>query len=101
MKTTVTFVFLFVGLSICTSFADAQVVDSSLGYFPLTTGNMWEYSYRWAILTNYTLYTITIEGDTLMANGKVYKKMARRQLPNNPRQLSFLRIDSSTAKLYN
>jgi hypothetical protein len=78
----------------------AQTVDSALGYFPLHTGDQWEYSYRFAILSSYSLYTITVEGDTLMTNGKVYKKVARKQLPDSSNQYTFIRVDSLSAKLY-
>jgi hypothetical protein len=100
VKSNFTFSILLFALAFSASRSVAQIVDSALAYFPLGNGDQWEYSYRWAIQSNYTLYTIQVDGDTLMSNGRTYKKIVRRQLPNSPIQYTFTRIDSAIANLY-
>jgi Secretion system C-terminal sorting domain len=101
MKPKFIFIIVLVLLYFAPSSVQSQIIDSALGYFPLHNGNRWEYFYHWAAITNGDTYTITVEGDTLMTNGKVYKKMVKRQIPNNLIQSSsFIRIDSLQAKLY-
>ena len=101
MKPRFIFIIVFILLYFSPSSVESQIIDSALGYFPLHNCNRWEYFSRWGAVTNGDTYTITVEGDTLMTNGKLYKKMVNRQIPNNLIQSSsFIRIDSLQAKLY-
>jgi hypothetical protein len=100
MKSGSSLFLLFDLLTICYPHCLGQAVDSSLAYFPFAAGNQWEYSVYAANPSAYVVYTITIEGDTLMANGKVYKKMTHDQPSNGYHSTGFVRMDSSEAKLY-
>jgi len=101
MKPKFIFIIVLILLYFAPSNVESQIIDSALSYFPLHNGDRWEYFYHWAAITNGDTYTITVEGDTLMTNGKLYKKMVNRQIPNNLiKSSSFIRIDSLQAKLY-
>lgn len=101
MKPRFIFIIVFILMYFSPSSVESQVIDSALGYFPLHNNDQWEYFTHWGAVTNGDTYTITIEGDTLMTNGKVYKKMVDRQIPNKSIQsTSFIRVDSLQAKLY-
>jgi hypothetical protein len=80
-----------------------QSLDSALSFYPLNYGDQWIYDY----LPNYLpanpilySYSISIQGDTLMNNSKVYKKRARQVLPDGPITYTYERIDSSNACVF-
>jgi hypothetical protein len=79
----------------------SQSLDSALAYYPMSVGNQWEYGYQVGPSIGYQYYFIvTIESDTLLSNGKVYKKKVQKQLPNGPVNYFFERVDSSTGYIY-
>jgi hypothetical protein len=75
-------------------------IDSAISFYPLQTGNMWQYWYHY-ITTNSsesTYVTTEIIGDTLMPNGKLYEIVEGPLL--NISQSNYLRVDSTTACVY-
>jgi len=92
------------GLVLCalglTNLAPAQTLDSALAYFPMSIGNLWEYSlYMYGAGTFEGYYTFSVVGDTLMPNGIVYRKCngGIDYLLIPP---VYLRIDSATANVW-
>ena len=77
----------------------AQTLDSALAYFPLSIGNLWEYSLYIAPPGTHQYYTFSVVGDTLMPNGRGY-----RQCNGGIDQVLwtpvYLRIDSSTGTVW-
>jgi hypothetical protein len=76
-------------------------IDSSLDYFPLQDGNIWQYKTNVFIpypQQSYAQYTtVTIGKDTLMPNGKSYRWMNRF---GGISESGFYRVDSATACVY-
>jgi hypothetical protein len=75
--------------------------DSTLEYFPFHTGDIWQYKTHVFIPypeTSYIVYTTVVVGkDTLMTNGKIYRRMNRFEKMFGD---GFYRIDSTTACVY-
>ncbi len=87
------------------SFLSAELLtaqtDSTLEYFPFHPGDTWQYKTQVSIPyppTYYETYTIvTVGNDTLMPNGKIYRRMNRFEPMFGD---GFYRIDSTTACVY-
>jgi Secretion system C-terminal sorting domain len=75
-------------------------VDSALSYYPLKTGNTWQYWYHYkgSSMSESTYVSVNILGDTLMPNGKLYKIIDGPIL--NSVQTKYQRIDTLTASVY-
>jgi len=83
--------------------ANAQT-DSVLSFYPLQTGNIWEYWYHYNIAyanrSESTYVTVKIIGDTLMPNGLKYKIFNQVVFGGlNPRTV-FQRVDPLTGNVY-
>jgi hypothetical protein len=99
MKSSVKYFVLMMIVSV--NHLSSQLLDSALAYYPMSVGNQWEYGYKLGPSTGYQYYFIvTIESDTLLSNGKVYKKKIQRKLPDGPVNSFFERVDSSTGYVY-
>ena len=79
---------------------NGQSLDSALAYFPLATGDLWQFRYRVATCTDCYLYyfTLGVEGDTLMPNGRAYKIQVERRPGTTT--VAYLRIDILGANVY-
>lgn len=79
--------------------APAQTLDSALAYFPLSIGNLWEYSLYIAPPFTLQYYTFSVVGDTLMPNGREYRKCngGIEYVLWTP---VYIRIDSSTGTVW-
>ena len=78
----------------------SQELDSTLAYYPLSVGTIWEYRNRIGPTSYDHLFTITIEKDTLLPNGKIYKKKVKRQLPEGISSFTLERLDSINGCVY-
>jgi hypothetical protein len=74
--------------------AEAQPVDSALMFYPLHIGNQWQFHYRVGPAVNNYLYyyTLSVDADTLMPNGKMYLVEVERRPSYSITY--YLRIDS-------
>jgi hypothetical protein len=77
-------------------FSQSQIDTSE--YFPLQTGNHWEYASL--DLESHTYIFDTIIGDTLMANGKTYKILKETYSDFNDVHYWFYRNDSNIVYTY-
>ena len=83
----------------------AQADSSLFSYYPLETGNYWEYELLFVDWPNiqyeYSYQSKEVLGDTVMPNGLKYKILEIRSIPDTlaPYYL-FERIDSSNANVY-
>ncbi|MBN2411640.1 hypothetical protein JXQ31_08105, partial [candidate division KSB1 bacterium] len=77
--------------------------STSLSFYPLNTGNYWEYKEiefegPYIFETNY--FSITVTGDTMLTNGKYYKIIEKQYLNSSEINFVFERIDSLTGNVY-
>lgn len=83
--------------------ANAQI-DSVLSFYPLQTGNIWQYWYHYKIAytnrSESTYVTVKIVGDTLMPNGKSYKVFDKVIFGYNSPRTLFQRVDSVSGNVY-
>lgn len=86
---------------------DYKVEDLSnetLKYYPLHTGNYWEYkNYYWESPVSFdsTAHSINVIGDTVLSNNFKYKILLKKNIPDDGNsQKIYERIDSSTACIY-
>ena len=99
MKNIILFIFIYA------SILGAQADSSLFSYYPLETGNYWEYELlfiNWPdIQYEYSYQSNEVLGDTVMSNGLKYKIFEIRSIPDTlaPYYL-FERIDSSNANVY-
>lgn len=89
------------------SLANAQVdsLKELLNYYPLQTGNYWEYQSYWEQMpfppTDSSTSSIEVLGDTLLENGHTYKILLHKDItPNQYQYNQFERIDSLTGCVY-
>lgn len=85
----------------------AQVSSDVLSYYPLNTGNYWEYK---EVISGFDgneyineeyNYSLEVVGDTLLPNNKIYKKIAVTNLDTSiGTGFRYERIDSSTGNVY-
>ncbi|MFQ6608858.1 MAG: T9SS type A sorting domain-containing protein [Fidelibacterota bacterium] len=70
-----------------------------LSYFPLKTGNRWQYEETfWVSTWDTTFYsTTTVMSDTLMPNGKIYYKLIKSGL--SKRSTQYLRVDTTALQV--
>lgn len=77
-------------------------VDSTTAFYPMETGNMWQYWYHYKIggtsISESTYVTIKIVGDTLMPNGKWYKIFDGPIL--SMMQTKYQRMDTISASVF-
>ncbi len=92
-------------LSVCllllsAAITTAQTLDSALAYYPLAIGDLWQFRYRVATCTGCYLYyyTLSIESDTLMPNGKSYRVQVERRPGSTT--VAYLRMDTLAANVY-
>lgn len=89
---------LLFALSVC---ANAQI-DSAVSFYPLQTGNVWQYWYHYQIKntnqhdSSYVMAKVV--ADTLMPNGKWYKIIDGKIL--GAMRTRYQRVDSLTACVY-
>ena len=81
----------------------SQTIDTVLSYYPLQTGNYWEYEhlhYDGSSLD--TLYfNIEVIGDTIMPNNIQYKILQRKSIPDTALpQYTYERVDSINLNTY-
>jgi len=78
--------------------------SDSLSYYPLQTGNVWEYHYKAVdALQRNTAYYFTISSlkDTTLENGYLYHMLRQSYVPDTGKvTLWFERVDSATADIY-
>jgi Secretion system C-terminal sorting domain len=95
---------LFVIFAVNIIFSQTDTLLEAIKYYPLQTGNYWEYvNYYWEIpyYKDSSFYSIEITGDTLLSNNKVYKILTSKSIPYNGHiGKRYERIDSSTACVY-
>jgi len=85
--------------------AFSQTVDSTLAFYPLQTGNYWEYmrvNYNPSTLGRDTsYYSIEVIGDTIMSNNIQYKVLIKKSIPDTLTSVYFFeRVDSITCNTY-
>ena len=96
----------FILFSIFTSFTFAQFdsLHEALKYYPLQTGNYWEYkNHYWQIPFYYdsSAHSILIIGDTVLSNNYKYKILLQKNIPDDGFSFKvYERIDSLTACVY-
>ena len=85
-------------------FAQNTSVDEALKYYPLQTGNYWEYKSNYWSDPYYSVssaYSISVIGDTLLPNNYLYKILLEKNIPDNGSSTKlYERVDSSTACVY-
>jgi len=87
------------------SFTNAQIDTLSLSYYPLGTGNYWEYHEHevelWTPFSWDYYYSIRVYGDSLLSNGKIYKILEKLYLDSTQtRYFLFERIDTTSCNVY-
>jgi hypothetical protein len=84
----------------------SQIDTIALSFYPLQSGNYWEYSavfLDWSFppTYTYTYYSLEVLGDSILPNGKTYKILLNNNLSNtSDSSYIFERIDSVTANVY-
>jgi hypothetical protein len=77
-------------------------VDSALAFFPLNTGDMWQYRYHFVNDCSgdeqSSYHIVEVVGDTLLATGYRYKIVTSNLPPSFP--VGYLRVDSGSANVY-
>ena len=78
-----------------------QVDTTALRFYPLQTGNYWEYEevfIDWPIpMYSYSYYSLEVLGDTTLPNGLSYKTIVKKDIPySSIPEYRFERIDSTT-----
>ncbi len=86
-------------------FAQVDSLKELLNYYPLQTGNYWEYQSYWEQMpfppTDFRPYSIEVVGDTLLENGHTYKILLHKDItPNQFQYNEYERIDSLTGCVY-
>ena len=86
-------------------FAQVDSLKELLDYYPLQTGNYWEYQSYWEQMpfppTDSSSHSIEVIGDTLLENGHTYKILLYKDItPNQYQYNQFERIDSLTGCVY-
>jgi len=83
----------------------SQIDTTALSFYPLRTGNIWEYVQilyddpYYMPISSYYRYTVV--GDTIFPNNKLYKVIRRKYLPTSQyNNLIFQRIDTTTCNVY-
>ncbi len=88
------FTFILYNMCLCCSLAQ----DSTrANLYPLQDGNYWEYDSHWPLIFSDIIFTAShrVIGDTLMPNGKTYKKIEKTDLDSNENGTILVRIDDS------
>jgi len=85
-------------------FPQNDSVKEASKYYPLHTGNYWEYEINVSQIPypDETYYeSVSVEGDTLLANNKQYKILVTRDLVTSGiKEIKYERIDTLTACIY-
>ncbi len=86
-------------------FAQVDSLKELLNYYPLRTGNYWEYQSYWEQMpfppTDSSSYSVEVTGDTLLENGHIYKILSIKDIsPYNYQYSRLERIDSLTGCVY-
>ncbi|MFA6978511.1 MAG: T9SS type A sorting domain-containing protein [Ignavibacteriaceae bacterium] len=86
-------------------FAQVDSLKELLNYYPLQTGNYWEYQSYWEQMpfppTDSSSHSIEVIGDTLLENGHTYKILLHKDItPSQYQYNQFERIDSLTGCVY-
>jgi len=85
------------------TFSQNDTLSEAIKYYPLETGNYWEYAVHYSQFPYYDdslFYSIEVTGDTLLSNNKVYKVITQKFIPDNGTIITFERIDTTTACTY-
>ncbi len=95
---------LILGLVSGTIFARSDAVNDALNYYPLQTGNYWEYKeYYWIpfFQKDSSAFSLEVTGDTILSNNKSYKILLYKKIPYSG-QSGFIyeRIDSTSGAVY-
>jgi hypothetical protein len=93
----------YIAVAFCLSscIARSQVADSAFGYFPLMTGDIWEYDCQtWPFENHLYYFTETVTGDSVAPNGVKYFVIYRKILPDSSTIVYLERVDSLTANVY-
>lgn len=96
---------LFLILSTSFTFSQNDTLLDAIKYYPLQTGNYWEYMDYYLDYDPYeedsSFFSKVVVGDTIMSNDKTYKILIRKSIPfNGYISKSYERIDSLTACTY-
>ncbi len=97
MKKTIIVFFLFLSNSF------SQVDTTALSFYPLKTGNYWEYKkivYEDTLIFDENYVSVSIIGDTLLTNGHNYKIFKKQNINNSIVNYYFERLDSLTGNVY-
>lgn len=85
-------------------YAQSSALKEALQFYPLNYGNYWEYG---RFMTDNGLdypikpsYWLKVFGDTLLPNGKIYKKIKQGIFISNEWYWRFERIDSNTSSVF-
>ncbi len=86
------------------AFAQTDTLTEALKFYPLETGDYWEYGNHYWEFPYYddsSFFSIEITGDTLLSNNNVYKIFTRKNIPFDGHVgKTYERIDSLTACVY-
>ncbi len=87
------------------TFAQTDTLTEALKYYPLQTGNYWEYMDYYLSNNPYeedsSFYSLEVSGDTVLSNGKTYKILLRKSIPfNGYTGKQYTRVDTLTACVY-
>jgi len=80
-----------------------QIDSTSLSFYPLSTGNYWEYKeieFEGPYIFDTNYFSVTVTGDTLLTNGKYYKIIEKQYLNSSEINFVFERVDSLTGNVY-
>ncbi|MBN2010571.1 T9SS type A sorting domain-containing protein [candidate division KSB1 bacterium] len=81
----------------------AQIDSTALSFYPLTTGNYWEYKetiFEYPYIFDEHYFSVEVIGDTLLTNGKTYKILKRAYLDSLYTDFCYERVDSLTGNAF-
>ena len=86
------------------AFGQIDTLQEAIKYYPLQTGNYWEYCtyiYEFPFYVDSVFYSVEITGDTILTNNKPYKILSQKSIPfDGCVTKTFERLDTSTACVY-
>jgi hypothetical protein len=94
-------IFLFLLLVVTKGFS--QIDSTALSFYPLTTGNYWEYKetlFEYPYIFGEHYFYVQVTGDTLLTNGKTYKIIKKEYLDSLYIDYYYERVDSITGNVF-
>ena len=84
--------------------AFSQIDTTDIGFYPLHTGNYWEYQNIgaiWGAEVDTTYFSLKVLGDTVLSDNLKYKIIEKRSIPDTlPVEYRYERIDTLTLNTY-